>query len=173
MNEREVQRTLLSWLNQIDSYTKRASRTTEAKTLTQTTSHLCHKIHSRLLKETTSRIYLYFKVWKVERCPEQRAEVGYGRDFPPGLDLFHRNCTSLGHFRSREMVLGLILTLESSFLRGLQCRRNITNTTKVATTVLYGLLPLLQSASITISPKVNRWEGRHHRTKGGGSIIQL
>lgn len=31
-------------------------------------------------------IYLYFKVWKVERGPEQRAEVRYGGDFPPGLD---------------------------------------------------------------------------------------
>ncbi|TNN85076.1 Mitochondrial glutamate carrier 2 [Liparis tanakae] len=36
-------------------------------------------------------IYLYFKVRKVERGPEQRAEVRYGGDFPPGLDLFHRN----------------------------------------------------------------------------------
>lgn len=72
--------------------------------LTQTTSHFSNERYSRLLKATTIRIYLYFKVWKVECCPEQRAEVGYGRDFPPRLDLFHRNCTSLGHFRSGEIV---------------------------------------------------------------------
>lgn len=42
--------------------------------------------------------YLNFKVWQVECRPEEWAEVRYGGDFPPRLDLLHRNSTSLGHF---------------------------------------------------------------------------
>lgn len=69
--------------------------------------------------------------------------MGYGRDFPPGLDLFHRNCTSLGHLRTVEMVRRLFLTLESSFSSDVDCLRVITNARKVAAVVpLSGLFPL-------------------------------
>lgn len=95
-----------------------------------------------LQKADTSVFYLYFKVWKVERCPEQRAEVGYGGDFPPRLDFFHRNGTSLGHFRAEEIVQPVFLTLESSSLQRRRCLRNITNTKKVAAAVPLGQLPL-------------------------------
>lgn len=72
--------------------------------MTQTTPHFCMERHPSLQQAATILIYLNFEVWKVERGPEQRAEVGYGGDFPPRLDLFHRNCTSLGHFRAGEIV---------------------------------------------------------------------
>ena len=120
----------------------RSSDHTHTKELTQTTFNFRAESHYSSSQATEIRIYLYFKVWKVERRPEQRAEVGYGGDFPPRLDFFHRNCTSLGHFRTGEIVQRVFLTLESSFFSGLECLRDITNTTKVAAAVLFGRLPL-------------------------------
>lgn len=120
-----------------------------------------------LLKVTAMLIYLYFKVWKVERGPEQRAEVRYGGDFPPGLDLFHRNGTSLGHFRTWDMVWRLLFTLEGSFLGDLESLRNITSTTKVASVVLVGQLPLRPEERYNLFQS----ESRRSRTDGKGDTI--
>lgn len=69
---------------------------------------VCFSINTLTLHMKTQNNYLYFEVWQVKRSPEKRTEVRYGGDFPPGLDLFHGYCTSLGHF---SMVLPICLTL--------------------------------------------------------------
>lgn len=82
--------------------------------------------------------------------------MGYGGDFPPRLDLFHRNRTSPGHFRAPKSVRGLFLTLESSFSCDLRSLRDITDEREVVARALWSLLPLrpgetLQSVSVSPS----------------------
>lgn len=111
---------------------------------------------------TLNFIYLYFKVWKVECCPEQRTEVGYGGDFPPRLDLFHRNCTSLGHFQTENCVT-LFLTLEINprcmCVKSSKCLTPFRYMTKVAVVVPFSChCDPYQSATICFNQNFARAE---------------
>lgn len=109
--------------------------------LTQTTSHFARGGRWRARRMRPTRIYLDFKVREVERRPEERAEVRYGGDFPPRLDLLHGNSTSAGHFRSGGIARRVTLTSESGFSGAPRRIRNITNPRKVGSAVHTGLLP--------------------------------
>lgn len=136
--------------NKASRYETRRRRGARAAELTQTTSHFARAGRWRARRGRPTRVYLDFKVREVERRPEERAEVRYGGDFPPRLDLLHGNSTSPGHFRSGAVARLVTLTSESGFSGAPRRIRNITNPRKVGSAVRTGLLPspphnLLQS----------------------------